>query len=254
MASKKVTQTGVLSALAISFATGGRGMMLKHEAQEPEQPLRLYDMEGCPFCRVARETLCELQLDVEIYPCPKGGKRYRPIAEKLMGGKTTFPVLHDPNRDVVMNESSDIVQYLNEHYGAGKAKGPSLMAKPTSVVASVFRPGAGLQVEASKEPRELLTLYSFEASPFARLVRERLTELEIPYVVHQMPRDKWGDVGPAKNRIGGKEWKPTPGSRRARMIDAYGKAQVPFLIDPNTNTEMFESSKIVRYLEDTYAA
>lgn len=254
MATKKVTQAGVLSSLAMSFAAGGRGMMLKYEAKQPEQALRLYDMEGCPFCRVARETLCELQLDVEVYPCPKGGKRYRPIAEKLMGGKTTFPVLHDPNRDVVMSESADIVRYLHEHYGAGKPKGPSFMAKPTSVVASVFRPGAGLKAEVSSEPRELLTLYSFEASPFARLVRERLTELEIPYVVHQMPRNKWSDVGPVSSRIGGKDWTPTPGSRRARMIDAYGKAQVPFLIDPNTSTELFESSKIVRYLEDTYAA
>jgi glutathione S-transferase len=27
---------------------------------------------------------------------------------------------------------------------------------------------------------------------------------------------------------------------------------VPYLIDPNTDTEMFESADIVRYLEDTY--
>jgi glutathione S-transferase len=28
---------------------------------------------------------------------------------------------------------------------------------------------------------------------------------------------------------------------------------VPFLVDPNTGQEMFESADIVRYLEDTYA-
>jgi glutathione S-transferase len=29
---------------------------------------------------------------------------------------------------------------------------------------------------------------------------------------------------------------------------------VPFLVDPNTNVEMFESADIVRYLEATYGA
>jgi glutathione S-transferase len=28
---------------------------------------------------------------------------------------------------------------------------------------------------------------------------------------------------------------------------------VPYLVDPNTGVEMFESADIVRYLEDTYA-
>jgi glutathione S-transferase len=29
--------------------------------------------------------------------------------------------------------------------------------------------------------------------------------------------------------------------------------KVPFLVDPNTQTAMFESAEIVRYLEETYA-
>ena len=33
-----------------------------------------------------------------------------------------------------------------------------------------------------------------------------------------------------------------------------GHVQVPYLIDPNTGTEMFESADIIRYLEQTYAA
>jgi glutathione S-transferase len=30
-------------------------------------------------------------------------------------------------------------------------------------------------------------------------------------------------------------------------------AQVPYLIDPNTGVEMFESAEIVEYLEKTYS-
>jgi len=32
-----------------------------------------------------------------------------------------------------------------------------------------------------------------------------------------------------------------------------GNMMVPYLVDPNTGKEMFESADIVRYLEDTYA-
>jgi hypothetical protein len=32
------------------------------------------------------------------------------------------------------------------------------------------------------------------------------------------------------------------------------RMQVPYLEDPNTGTAMFESTEIIKYLEDTYAA
>lgn len=35
---------------------------------------------------------------------------------KEISGQTGVPVLVDPNRDVVMPESDDIVEYLEEHY------------------------------------------------------------------------------------------------------------------------------------------
>ena len=31
-----------------------------------------------------------------------------------------------------------------------------------------------------------------------------------------------------------------------------GKMQVPYLVDPNAGTEMFESADILAYLEETY--
>jgi len=37
------------------------------------------------------------------------------------------------------------------------------------------------------------------------------------------------------------------------MEAAGGKQQYPYLVDPNTNTEMFESEEIVDYLLATYA-
>jgi glutathione S-transferase len=82
-------------------------------------------------------------------------------------------------------------------------------------------------------PAELpLELYSFEASPFCRIVREALCALEIPYRLHNV-----GKGSPS----------------RAAFVARSGRMQVPWLVDPNTGIEIFESADIVRYLEATYA-
>ena len=36
------------------------------------------------------------------------------------------------------------------------------------------------------------------------------------------------------------------------MIEKTGRFQVPFLVDPNTGIEMYESNEIVDYLESVY--
>jgi glutathione S-transferase len=41
---------------------------------------------------------------------------------------------------------------------------------------------------------------------------------------------------------------------RAAFIERAGKMQVPYLADPNTGIEMFESADINTYLDDTYGA
>jgi glutathione S-transferase len=37
------------------------------------------------------------------------------------------------------------------------------------------------------------------------------------------------------------------------FVARSGKMMVPYLVDPNTGTEMFESADIVAYLDATYA-
>ncbi len=102
-----------------------------------------------------------------------------------------------------------------------------------AVVASgVGRGSAGAFVRPSKTPDQPLELYSFEASPFCRLVRERLCELELPYRLHNVARGS---------------------AAREAFVERSGKMQVPYLADPNTGVEMFESADIVRYLDETYA-
>lgn len=225
----------VSTSLFATIARLGAGLRVEALGERPAQPLELYEFEGCPYCRKVREALTALDLEALIYPCPKGGARFRDVAIEK-GGKAMFPYLVDPNTGKAMYESSDIVAYLYGEYGAGavpflSSGGP--LFDVTSALASGWRLGAGVRAEKSIVPAAPLELWSFEASPFCRIVREVLCSLEIPYLLH--------NVG-----------KGSPG--RDAFVQRSGKMQVPFLVDPNSGVEIFESADIVRYLRATYGA
>ena len=99
-----------------TLVRGTNGIASAPAAVKPARTLQLYDIENCPYCRLVREALTELDLDAEIYPCPKEGRRYRPEVVSR-GGKAQFPYLVDPNTGKEMYESLDIVAYLFETYG-----------------------------------------------------------------------------------------------------------------------------------------
>ena len=211
----------------------GAGVQAKRPAHRPAQLLELYEFESCPFCRKVRDALTELDLDAKIYPCPKGGTVHRPRAI-AMGGKAQFPYLVDPNTGTRMYESDDIVAYLFKTYG-GRQPGVlvrGMLATASSMLASTFRPNGGTRARPSRRPAQPLELWSFEASPFCRIAREALCELEIPYRLHNVGKN---------------------GAGRTAFVERAGKMMVPYLVDPNTEKEMFESADIVAYLDRTYA-
>ena len=174
----------LLTSTLASSLRGWTGITVRPDARKPARPLQLFDIENCPYCRLVREVFTELDLDAEIYPCPKQGERFRPgLIER--GGKALFPYLVDPNSGVEMYESMDIVSYLYETYGE---QGLPLkwrlggLQTFSSYLASAARGNRGMNVEPSTAPEKMLELYSFEASPFARPVRELLCLMEIPYL------------------------------------------------------------------------
>ncbi len=79
----------------------GSGVSVNSAVLKPEIPFKLFDIEGCPYCRLVREVLTELDLDTEIYPWPKQGERYRAYVNKI-GGKAQYSFLLDNNADVQM--------------------------------------------------------------------------------------------------------------------------------------------------------
>ena len=225
----------VATSCAVTVARFGAGMGVESVGPRPEKPLELYEFEGCPFCRKVREALSALDLDVVIHPCPKNGPRFRPDIERR-GGKAQFPYFVDPNAGVEMYESDDIVRHLHATYGA--ESGFRLLTLPgvgevTSALAFVARPMGGTGYRAAKQPKAPLELWSFEASPYCRIVREALCELELPYVLHNVAKGSRG---------------------REAFVARSGRMMVPYLADPNTGVGMFESADIVAYLDKTYGS
>jgi glutathione S-transferase len=244
-----------LKALPPSVVRLARGSVVKAGGKKPKKLLELYEAEYCPFCRYVREALTELDLDALIHPVPKKGQRFRSRVEKL-GGKGTVPFLRDPNTGTQMYDSEAIVNYLYAQYDPDGATAPSRVLR-TSVMATALRGTQGMFVKPSTAPAKRLELYSFESSPYCRMVRETLCELEIPYVLRSVGKSSAIPVAwltpAARNFLNLNDTTPLTQNRQ-KLLRRAGRVQVPYLIDPNTNTAMFESADIQRYLRETYGA
>ncbi|XAR57571.1 hypothetical protein NMG60_11025758 [Bertholletia excelsa] len=67
---------------------------------------------------------------------------------------------------------------------------------------------------------------------YARIVRETLCELELPYILQS--------VGEGSLRT-------------SLLLKASGSKQVPYIIDPNTSMQIGDYKKILSYLLQTYS-
>ncbi|KAK9809844.1 hypothetical protein WJX72_000292 [[Myrmecia] bisecta] len=207
-------------------------------SSEPAKPLQLYEFEACPFCRRVREAITDLDLAaVEVYPCPKDAARHRATVLQ-QGGQAQFPFLADPNTGRKIYESAAIVEYLYDTYGAG-AKPPFGLLQTTPLTGwmpTLLRIGRGMvrySGAPQQAPGKLLKLYNYENNQFARLVREALCELELPYQL----------ISAGKGS-----------QNRAQLQQLSGRTTVPFLEDPNTGVALGDPEKIVEYLFKTYGS
>jgi glutaredoxin len=198
------------------------------------EDLELYEFEGCPFCRKVRETLTFLDLEVTVYPCPKGGERYRPKVVAA-GGKAQFPYLVDRQRGVSLYESDAIIEYLARNYGDGRVPLALRLGPLTTLTASfagLVRGAAGTFARPARSPERPLVLYAFEACVESRPVREALCVFEIPYVLR--------NVG-----IGSR--------RRAELTSKTGGRPGPLLWDPNSGETKVGADSILAHLRRAYA-
>jgi glutaredoxin len=96
-----------------------------------------------------------------------------------------------------------------------------------------FRDSSSVLTSAVARPKKPIILYEYDSSPYCRRVRETLQILDIPV-----------------------ELRPCPSARQSSfsndLFQRTGRRTVPYMIDPNTKTEMFESTDQIQYLLDTY--
>jgi len=223
-----------------SLWRGPRGLSVRTYCQDspprPDETLVVYEFEACPYCRKVREALTELDLTYISRTAPHGDEVTRRELEER-AGKRQFPYLVDSNTDTEMFESEEIIDYLFDEYGPGRSTARRLFSPVNTVtagLASLTRP-KGQQVRADRadreQPDERPILYNFEISPYCRKVRETLCELNLDYQVRNVGKKS---------------------ARRPELVERGGQMMVPYLVDPNTDTEMYESDDIVAYLESTY--
>jgi glutathione S-transferase len=221
------------SAIAAAAVRAGSGARVTFAGPRPTDLLVLFERENCPYSRLVRETLSELDLDVLVKPCPAGeGPNNRELLDA--SGKSEVPFLIDRSQRVSLGGSENIVRYLTANYGTHKAPArlrAGMLSVLSSRIASSLRGGDVRYSQPKRRPEQPLELWSYEASPYCRIVRERLDQLGIAYQCHNLARHS---------------------SKRSAFKQRFGRLQFPYLFDPNTNVGMFESTNIARYLTDTY--
>ena len=239
----EVATSGLASVSRLPFGVTVQPECAARPAERsPAKPIIVYEFEACPFCRRVRETATQLDLALVVKPCPKDAATHRDEAFALGNTSRTFPFLVDENTGVVMNESEDICRYLWREYGEESAFPEAIVTTTmiTGWMPTLLRAGRGMTRYANadvnaatrtKVTQPKVTLYNYEGNQFARLAREALCELEVPYVLANAGK------GSARRDA-------------LRAIDA--DASVPYLVDENTGVSLGESEKIVKYLFETY--
>lgn len=197
--------------------------------------LTLYDNENDGSCKVVREALSILDVAVIIKPCPHGSSRHRNEALSIAGeSELILPLLCDSQKEINITGSEDILKFLFSEYSGGAAP-PLWLNEKQAQLALLFSGNSRIEshyASPSRSPRLPLELWAYEASPFCTLVRKKLCQLEIPYVLRPCAR----------------------GSVRRDTLQRRTpfEFQVPYLEDPNTKVSLFESDDIVQYLEEEY--
>jgi len=218
---------------------------------EDKRPVlkQLYDVENSPSCRKVREKITEVDCVVEkVIPAAKNSRVFVDSNyEYYLPAETEIPrlILATQDGELMLSGADEINSYLDEVFGVPAPREEDtkeqfliILRDIGGYVATFLRVGRGRKVSpaagpTAPRPEKPLILYSYEGNQFCRLVREVLTELDIPYELKSA-----GKLSP----------------RREELAELTGgSTQCPYLIDPNTNKAMAESADIVLYLYKNYA-
>ena len=123
-----------------------------------------------------QQALTQLDLTVEVRPCPKDARTHRAQVQTL-GGKQSFPFSSTRTRACPCTRAKTSSGTSPIGAGAAVPRGSSPTTALTGWMPTLFRAGRGMTrypTAVSFEGKRPLTLYNYEGNQFARLVREAL--------------------------------------------------------------------------------
>jgi glutaredoxin len=74
--------------------------------------MKLYQFESCPYCKMVRELMSDLELTYITINVPRDRSQRHEVLR--VSGQPTVPVLVDG--DVVLDDEEKIIPYLREKY------------------------------------------------------------------------------------------------------------------------------------------
>ncbi|MCB1733309.1 MAG: glutathione S-transferase N-terminal domain-containing protein, partial [Halieaceae bacterium] len=141
------------------------GSMVLGRLPVPAGALTLFDAEGDPACRLVREALTELDIDLRVVPVPAGGERHRATLVALGGSGATVPLLEDRAAGVVVSGKDAILQHLFVTYRPDEPRIPLRykLGELSSKLATRIRKDRGVSATPGRPAEQDLELYSFES-------------------------------------------------------------------------------------------
>jgi len=195
------------------------------------KPIVIYEYEASGECQRVRQACSLLDLVVEYRPCPGGVKGFSDTMSTVTGGKRTVPFMIDNNPSMYkpsLYGVKDIVTHLFSTYA------PEGTVIPKNLLATGGgSKGKGINSKAREDNTKMkpITLYGWEGAQYVKPVREALDNLGLAHIMINCANGS---------------------SNRSKLTSKTGAFQVPYIQDPNTGVEMFESAEIVKYLIQTY--
>jgi glutaredoxin len=272
--------SGLASICRTPFGVTVRNESIDKSTNDPIRIKVLYDIENSPNCRRVRELLTELDINVDVVvPATTNSRCFldpnhpyylpSPDDDSIIIPRMTIIDDDDDGEEVTVEGVDDIIAVLESKYSATseddndteddnddddksmvdtKDQVIATLQNIGNYVATALRIGRGMAVSPAAvfrndtvpnaitppRPNKPLILYSYEGNQFCRLVREVLTELDVYYELRSTGK---GSI-----------------RRRTELAEITGgSTQCPFLIDPNTDTKISDSTAIIQYLYQTYA-
>lgn len=75
--------------------------------------MKLYNLESCPYCKMVRDKLAQLNVPYEKVNVPANRSDRQEVYD--VSGQWTVPVLVDG--DVMLDDEEKILPYLDQKYG-----------------------------------------------------------------------------------------------------------------------------------------